>query len=93
MVWVAPALFNTKALHAPFDPPDPFETITFRMDQQRPKPKDQEPVIALRNRVDEVINGKRKLTKTMKSASSPCFTCARSYKNEGCQCVSCATRM
>lgn len=52
------------------------------MDQQRPKPKDQEPVIGRRNRVDEVLNGKRKLTRAMKSAYSPCFTYTGSYKNE-----------
>jgi len=52
------------------------------MDQQELKPKNLKPLIGRRNRVDEVLNSKRQLTMVMKSASSPCFTFARSYKNE-----------
>lgn len=51
--------------HYPIDPPDPIEAIKFRMDQQGLKPKDLEPMIGQRNRVYEVLNGKRKLTMAM----------------------------
>jgi HTH-type transcriptional regulator/antitoxin HigA len=54
-----------EAEHYPIDPPDPIEAIKFRMDQQGLKPKDLEPMIGRRNRVDEVLNGKRKLTMAM----------------------------
>ena len=45
--------------------PDPVEAIKFRMEQQGLKPKDLEPMIGRRNRVYEVLNGKRKLTMAM----------------------------
>lgn len=54
-----------EAEHYPIDPPDPIEAIKFRMDQQGLKPKDLEPMIGQRNRVYEVLNGKRKLTMAM----------------------------
>ena len=54
-----------EAEHYPIDPPDPIEAIKFRMDQQGLKPKDLEPMIGRRNRVYEVLNGKRKLTMAM----------------------------
>lgn len=38
---------------------DPIEAIKFRMAQQGLKPKDLEPMIGQRNRVYEVLNGKR----------------------------------
>ena len=52
------------------------------MDQQGLKPKNLEPMIGGRNRVDEMRNGKRKLARAMKSAYGPCFTDTGSYKNE-----------
>jgi len=54
-----------EAEHFPVDPPDPIEAIKFRMDQKGLKPKDLEPMIGQRNRVYEVLNGKRKLTMAM----------------------------
>ena len=54
-----------EARHYPMDPPDPVEAIKFRMEQQGLKPKDLEPMIGQRNRVYEVLNGKRKLTMAM----------------------------
>lgn len=54
-----------EAKHYPIDPPDPIEAIKFRMEQQGLKPKDLEPMIGQRNRVYEVLNGKRKLTMAM----------------------------
>ncbi len=55
--------YETK--HYPIDPPDPVATIKFRMEQQGLKPKDLEPMIERRNRVYEVLNGKRRLTLAM----------------------------
>lgn len=54
-----------EAKHYPMSPPDPIEAIRFRMEQQGLKPKDLEPMIGQRNRVYEVLNGKRKLTMAM----------------------------
>jgi HTH-type transcriptional regulator/antitoxin HigA len=54
-----------EAKHYPITPPDPLEAIKFRMEQQGLKPKDLEPMIGQRNRVYEVLNGKRKLTMAM----------------------------
>lgn len=54
-----------EAKHYPIDPPEPLEAIKFRMEQQGLKPKDLEPMIGQRNRVYEVLNGKRKLTMAM----------------------------
>lgn len=54
-----------EAKHHPIAPPDPIEAIKFRMEQQGLKPKDLEPMIGQRNRVYEVLNGKRKLTMAM----------------------------
>jgi HTH-type transcriptional regulator/antitoxin HigA len=51
-----------EARHYPIDPPDPVAAIKFRMEQQGLKPKDLEPMIGRRNRVYEVLNGKRRLT-------------------------------
>lgn len=55
--------YETK--HYPISPPDPIDAILFRMEQQGLKPKDLEPMIGQRNRVYEVLNGKRKLTMAM----------------------------
>ena len=54
-----------EAKQYPISPPDPIEAILFRMEQQGLKPKDLEPMIGQRNRVYEVLNGKRKLTMAM----------------------------
>jgi len=54
-----------EARHYPISPPDPIEAIKFRMEQQGLKPKDLEPMIGQRNRVYEVLSGKRKLTMAM----------------------------
>ena len=54
-----------EAKHYPIIPPDPIEAILFRMEQQGLKPKDLEHMIGQRNRVYEVLNGKRKLTMAM----------------------------
>ena len=54
-----------EAKHYPIDPPDPVEAIKFRMEQQGLKPKDLEPMIGQRNRVYEVLNGKRPLSMAM----------------------------
>ena len=54
-----------EAKHCPISPPDPIEAILFRMEQQGLKSKDLELRIGQRNRVYEVLNGKRKLTMAM----------------------------
>ncbi len=51
-----------EAKHHAMDPPDPIEAIRFRMEQQGLTRKDLEPIIGARNRVAEVLNGKRKLS-------------------------------
>ncbi|MBU6406495.1 MAG: helix-turn-helix domain-containing protein [Alphaproteobacteria bacterium] len=51
-----------EAKHHAVDPPDPIEAIRFRMEQQGLSRKDLEPIIGPRNRVAEVLNGKRKLS-------------------------------
>lgn len=51
-----------EAKNHPMDPPDPIEAIRFRMEQQGLSRKDLEPIIGPRNRVAEVLNGKRKLS-------------------------------
>ncbi|PXX95128.1 helix-turn-helix domain-containing protein [Halomonas sp. LBP4] len=54
-----------EAKHFPVDLPDPIEAIKFRMEQQGLTPKDLEPAIGRRNRVYEILNGKRNLTLAM----------------------------
>jgi HTH-type transcriptional regulator/antitoxin HigA len=51
-----------EAKHHAVDPPDPIEAIRFWMVQQGLSRKDLEPMIGPRNRVAEVLNGKRKLS-------------------------------
>jgi len=51
-----------EAEHYPIDPPDPIETIKFRMDQQGLTRKDLEPIIGTRTRVAEVLKRKRGLS-------------------------------
>lgn len=47
------------------DLPNPIEAIKFRMDQAGLTAKDLEPAIGKRNRVYEILNGKRSLRLTM----------------------------
>ncbi len=54
-----------EAKHYPIAPPDPVQAIKFRMEQQGLTPADLVPMIGQRNRVYEVLNGKRKLTMSM----------------------------
>ena len=54
-----------EAKQFPVDLPDPIEAIRFRMDQEGLTAKDLEPAIGKRNRVYEVLNGKRNLTLAM----------------------------
>jgi HTH-type transcriptional regulator / antitoxin HigA len=54
-----------EAKHYPIAPPDPVEAIKFRMEQQGLTVADLVPMIGQRNRVYEVLNGKRKLTMAM----------------------------
>ncbi|MBE0490247.1 MAG: helix-turn-helix domain-containing protein [Halomonas sp.] len=54
-----------EARHFPVDLPDPIEAIKFRMEQEGLTAKDLEPAIGRRNRVYEILNGKRNLTLAM----------------------------
>ncbi|KAF0280929.1 helix-turn-helix domain-containing protein [Spiribacter aquaticus] len=54
-----------EAKQFPVDLPDPIEAIRFRMDQEGLTAKDLEPAIGKRNRVYEILNGKRNLTLAM----------------------------
>lgn len=54
-----------EAHQFPVDLPDPIEAIKFRMDQEGLTAKDLEPAIGKRNRVYEILNGKRNLTLAM----------------------------
>lgn len=54
-----------EAQEFPVDLPDPIEAIKFRMDQEGLTAKDLEPAIGKRNRVYEILNGKRNLTLAM----------------------------
>ena len=49
--------------HFPIEAPDPIAAIRFRMDQMGLDRKALEPFIGGRNRVSEVLNGKRSLSK------------------------------
>lgn len=49
----------------PLDLPDPVEAIKLRMEQMGLAPKDLEPMIGRCNRVYEVLNRKRPLTRKM----------------------------
>jgi HTH-type transcriptional regulator/antitoxin HigA len=51
--------------HYPIDPPDPIDAIRFHMDQTGMTVADLVPYIGPRNRVYEVLNGKRALTMQM----------------------------
>ena len=51
-----------EARHSPMDDPDPVEAIKFRMEQQGLTIDDLVPAIGRRNRVYEVLNGKRDLS-------------------------------
>ncbi len=54
-----------EAKHFPITPPDPIEAIRFRMDQAGLTVKDLVPYIGPRNRVYEVLAGKRSLSLNM----------------------------
>lgn len=54
--------------HYHIDPPDPIEAIKYRMEQLQLKPADLAPYLGGKNRVSEVLNGKRKLTVNMMRA-------------------------
>lgn len=51
--------------HFPLDLPDPVEAIKFEMEQKGLTVKDLEPMIGKSNRVYEVLNRKRALTRRM----------------------------
>jgi HTH-type transcriptional regulator/antitoxin HigA len=51
--------------HFPLDLPDPIATLRFVMESRELTPKDLEPMIGRRNRVYEVLGGKRALTLDM----------------------------
>lgn len=48
-----------------FERPDPIEAIRFRMEEQGLKQKDLAPILGGKNRVSEILNGKRPLTLAM----------------------------
>ena len=54
-----------EAKHYRIAPLDPVQAIKFRMEQQGLTPADLVSMIGQRNRVYEVLNGKRKLTMAM----------------------------
>jgi len=49
----------------PIEEPDPVEAIRFRLEQSGKEQKDLVPILGSRNRVSEVMNGKRSLTLAM----------------------------
>lgn len=51
--------------HYPLDLPDPVAAIKYHMDQNGLQPRDLIPFIGSRNRVHEILNGKRSLTLKM----------------------------
>ena len=51
--------------HYPIPPPDPIEAIKFRMDQLGLKQSDLAEAMGGKNRVSEVLSGKRNLTASM----------------------------
>ncbi len=51
-----------EAIHYPMDPPDPIEAIKFRTEQQGLTRKDLEGIIGTRDRIAEVLSGKRELS-------------------------------
>ena len=54
-----------EATHYPMDPPDPFEAIKFRMEQQGLTRKDLEGIIGNRARIAEILDRKRGLSIAM----------------------------
>lgn len=54
-----------ESKHFPMEFPDPIDAIKFSMDQRGLSPKDLEPMIGRRNRVYEILSGKRPLTLPM----------------------------
>lgn len=51
-----------EAKHFPIDPPDPIEAIKFRMDQMGLRQADLAEDLGGRNRVSEILAGKRPLS-------------------------------
>jgi len=56
---------NYENTHFPIEAPDPIEAIKFRMAQEGLEAKDLVDVIGQKNRVYEVLTGKRKLSLEM----------------------------
>lgn len=56
---------NYESKHYPLDFPDPVEAIKFEMEQRGLTAKSLEPMIGERNRVYEVLNRKRSLSRRM----------------------------
>ena len=54
-----------ESKHHPVDPPDPVEAIKFRVEQGGLTRKDLEVALGGRNRVSEVLSGKRSLSLAM----------------------------
>ena len=54
-----------EAAHYPIDLPDPVSAIKYHMEQSGLAPRDLIPYVGSRNRVHEVLNGKRPLTLKM----------------------------
>jgi HTH-type transcriptional regulator / antitoxin HigA len=54
-----------EQIHYPIDPPDPVEAIKFRMEQQGLTRRDLAPLMGGKNRVSEVLNRRRSLSRTM----------------------------
>jgi HTH-type transcriptional regulator/antitoxin HigA len=51
--------------HYHIDPPDPIEAIQFRMEQKGLRRVDLAPIMGGKNRVSEVLSGKKRLTLKM----------------------------
>lgn len=54
-----------EARHHPIPPPDPIDAIKFRMEQMNLTRKDLEPILGSKERVREVISGRRALSLPM----------------------------
>ena len=54
-----------ESKHYPVDPPDAIDAIKFRMEQEGLTVQDLVPSIGQKNRVYEILNGKRSLTLDM----------------------------
>lgn len=54
-----------ESKHDPIEPPDPLESIKFRMNQRKLTRKDLEPLIGSRGRVSAVLNRRHSLSLPM----------------------------